>query len=552
MPATARFTARGGLLTIPVLMFLLFSYIACMGDAVAAENDGPVSVTSIAQPQPRTEAENPQHDIQKPRQEDAGKTRQDAGKPQQNVEKPATAAPEQPQQHSLAEAKKAASGSSVPWYYRLMSFFGIFILLGVAWLFSAHKKVVRWRTVVWGVGLQLIFALLVLKTGAGRVFFSAINSGFVKVLEFTEEGSRFLFGNLVRNNVPVGVPHFSGGASMSPLDTSAGQWAHVGAYFAFNVLPTIIFFSSLMTVLYHLGIMQKLVRGMAYIMQKTMKTSGAESLSAASNVFVGQTEAPLMIRPYVGDMTISELMAVMVGGFATVAGGVMAAYIGMLKGFFPDIGGHLLSASVMSAPAALVVAKLMLPETGVPRTRDGARVSVKKQHVNVIDAAAGGAADGLKLAVNVGAMLLAFIAFIAMLNFLLATIGGWFGVENLSFQLILGYLFWPFAFIMGIPASECMPVAQLLGEKTVINEFYAYLHLANELSAGAALSPRTIVITTYALCGFANFGSIAIQLGGIGGIAPHRRRDLASLGIRAMIGGTIAAFLTAAVAGMLI
>ena len=471
-----------------------------------------------------------------------------------DTEAPAQAQPGQPsqQKHSLSAAKKAASDSDVPWYYRLMSFFGIFILLGVAWLFSSHKKIVRWRTVVWGIGLQLMFALLVLKTGAGRVFFSAINDGFVKVLEFTEEGSRFLFGNLVRNNIPVGTPLFSDGASMSPLDTAPGQWANVGAYFAFNVLPTIIFFSSLMAVMYHLGIMQKLVRGMAYIMQKTMRTSGAESLSAASNVFVGQTEAPLMIRPYVGDMTISELMAVMVGGFATVAGGVMAAYIGMLKGFFPDIGGHLLSASVMSAPAALVVAKLMLPEMGVPRTRDGAHVSIEKQHVNVIDAAAGGAADGLKLAVNVGAMLLAFIAFIAMLNFLLATVGSWIGLENLSFQLILGYLFWPFAFIMGIPANECMLVGQLLSEKTVINEFYEYLHLANELSADAALSPRTIVITTYALCGFATFSSLAIQLGGIGGIAPHRRRDLASLGIRAMIGGTIAAFLTAAVAGMLI
>jgi len=473
---------------------------------------------------------------------------------QKQAEAPAAVVPEQKQQrkqHSLSESKKAARISDVPWYYRLISFFGIFILLGVAWLFSAHKRKVKWRTIIWGVGLQLIFAVLVLKTGAGRSFFSAINDGFVKVLEFTEEGSRFLFGNLVHNNVPVGTPLFSGG-SMSPLDTSAGQWANVGAYFAFNVLPTIIFFSSLMAVLYHLGIMQRLVQGMAYIMQKTMKTSGAESLSAASNVFVGQTEAPLMIRPYVGDMTLSELMAVMVGGFATVAGGVMAAYIGMLKGFFPDIGGHLLSASVMSAPAALVVAKLMMPETAIPRTQDGARVEVKKQHVNVIDAAAGGAADGLKLAVNVGAMLLAFIAFIAMLNFLLGAAGSWIGWENLSLELILGYVFWPFAFIMGIPASECMLVAQLLGEKTVVNEFYAYLHLANELNAGAALSPRSLVIATYALCGFANFGSIAIQLGGIGGIAPHRRKDLAALGIRAMIGGTIAAFLTATVAGMLI
>jgi len=474
---------------------------------------------------------------------------------QKQADAPAVAVPEQKQQqktHSLSESKKAAQASTVPWYYRLISFFGIFILLGVAWLFSTHKRSVKWRTVMWGIGLQLIFALLVLKTDAGRAFFSAVNDGFVKVLEFTEEGSRFLFGNLVHNNVPVGTPLFTGGGSMSPLDTSAGQWANVGAYFAFNVLPTIIFFSSLMAVLYHLGIMQRLVKGMAYIMQKTMKTSGAESFFAASNVFVGQTEAPLMIRPYVVDMTLSELMAVMVGGFATVAGGVMAAYIGMLKGFFPDIGGHLLSASVMSAPAALVVAKLMIPETSVPRTHDGAHVAVEKVHVNVIDAAAGGAADGLKLAVNVGAMLLAFIAFIAMLNFLFGAVGSWLGFENLSLQLILGYVFWPFAFIMGIPANECMLVAQLLGEKTVVNEFYAYLHLANELSAGAALSPRSLVIATYALCGFANFGSIAIQLGGIGGMAPHRRKDLASLGVRAMIGGTLAAFLTATVAGMLI
>ncbi|MCA9600700.1 MAG: NupC/NupG family nucleoside CNT transporter, partial [Myxococcales bacterium] len=329
-----------------------------------------------------------------------------------------------------------------------------------------------------------------------------------------------------------------------------------------NVLPTIVFFSSLMAVMYHLGVMQKLVQGIAFVMQKTMRTSGAETLSCAANIFVGQTEAPLVIRPYVDRMTQSELMAVMTAGFATVAGGVMAAYVGMLREQFPDIAGHLLAASVMSAPAALVIAKIMVPETEESETAGKAHFEVKKIDANVIDAAARGAGEGLQLALNVGAMLLAFIALVALANFLIGTptyvYNWWNHLEGanaaapITLEKILGYLFWPVAFAMGVPPHECGAVGVFLGEKTVLNEFVAYAHLAKSLTDGAALSHRAVVITTYALCGFANFSSIAIQLGGIGSIAPMRRGDLARIGLRAMVAGIMAACMTGAVAGLLV
>jgi CNT family concentrative nucleoside transporter len=308
-----------------------------------------------------------------------------------------------------------------------------------------------------------------------------------------------------------------------------------------------------MSVLYYLRIMPLLVRAMAWVMSRTMGTSGAESLSASANIFVGQTEAPLVIRPYVPAMTLSELHAVMAGGFATVAGGVMAAYVGMLHTTFPDIAGHLIAASVMSAPAALVCAKLMLPETGQPATRGTVRAHIEQDAVNVIDAATRGAGDGLRLALNVGAMLLAFIALVAMLNHLLGLAGGLAGAEGLTMQRVLGWIFWPVAFVMGVPAGECATVAALLGERMVLNEFVSYLDLANLLATGSApLSYRGVTIATYALCGFANFSSIAIQIGGIGSIAEDRRHDLARIGMRAMIAGTLASFMTAAVAGLLI
>ncbi|MBR9989250.1 MAG: NupC/NupG family nucleoside CNT transporter [Gemmatimonadetes bacterium] len=434
-------------------------------------------------------------------------------------------------------------------------------LLLIAWLISVNRAMIPWRVVVWGLGLQIMFALLILKTPAGEAFFTWINTIIVSLLGFTEAGARFLFGNLVVNNIPVGT----GEPGPGPFAPTAGSVANTGAFFAFNVLPTIVFFSSLMTMLYYIGIMQVAVKGMAWVMMRTMKTSGAETLSAAGNIFLGQTEAPLLIKPYVAGMTMSELMAVMTGGFATVAGGVMAAFVGMLIVYFPDIAGHLMAASVMSAPAALVFAKIIWPETEEPATRGTLKVQVEKVDANVIDAAARGAGEGLHLAMNVGAMLLAFIALIALINALL----GWFGdVTNITgffqgigwlapaqpFNLdaILGWLFAPLAWLMGVPWADAPAIGTLLGIKTAVNEFVAYLQLSAMLSGGTELSPRSVVIATYALCGFANFSSIAIQIGGIGGIAPSRRSDLARIGLRAMIAGSLAAFMTATIAGILV
>jgi concentrative nucleoside transporter, CNT family len=445
---------------------------------------------------------------------------------------------------------------------RVVSAFGIIVLLLLAWAMSIDRRLIHWRVVLWGIGLQLLFALFILKTPIGVGIFAGLNQVIVALLGFTVEGARFLFGDLVWGTVPVG-----GGepGTNIPVVPTPGMAAQTGAFFAFNVLPTIIFFSSLMTLLYHIGFMQALVKGVAWVMMRTMRTSGAETLSAAGNIFVGQTEAPLMIKPFVGRMTMSELMAVMTAGFATVAGGVMAAYVGMLIAFFPDIAGHLIAASVMSAPAALATAKLMYPEKEEPETRGTLKVEVESPDVNVIDAAARGAGEGLHLALNVGAMLLAFIALIALLNAVIGWTAGVVGLNtllqgqgwimpgaSLSLEAILGWLFAPLAWIMGVPWQDATTIGTLLGVKMALNEFVAYLQLSSLLAAGEPLSPRSIVIATYALCGFANFSSIAIQIGGIGGIAPSRRSDLSRVGLRAMIGGTIAAFLTATVAGMVL
>ena len=442
----------------------------------------------------------------------------------------------------------------VPITARLQSLVGIPLLLLFAWAMSTNRKLIPWRVIGWGLGLQFLFALLVLKTSPGKWLFAKLNDLVMTLLGFTTEGARFIFGGLVDHQVPVGLRDPA--APMAPLQTPAAAAeqgmelvASTGAFFAFNVLPTIIFFSALMAVLYHLGVMQLLVRGMAFVMLRTMGTSGAESLSAAANIFVGQTEAPLVVRPFIEKMTNSELNAIMTGGFATVAGGVMAAYVGMLSGIFPDIAGHLIAASVMSAPAALVVAKIMFPEEEVPATRGELIIHVEKIDINVIDAAARGAGEGMTLALNVAAMLLAFLALVAMLNAGIGAAGGLVGLPDLTLEVLVGYIFWPLAWAMGVPASECAAVGELLGIKTILNEFVAYLRLAD---AAAGLSYRSTVIVTYALCGFANLGSIGIQLGGIGGIAPMRRSDLARVGFRAMIAGTLAAFLTANIAGTLV
>lgn len=456
------------------------------------------------------------------------------------------------QEPNIAEALATAERTPTTWGMRLQSLVGIPMLLGVAVAFSNNRKAINWRTVGVGIALQIVFALFVLQTPVGEWIFAQLNSLVMTLLGFTVEGSRFLFGGLVDSTIPVvaidpAAPFAPG--SPAPAPDGLALVAANGSFLAFNVLPTIIFFSSLMAVLYHLGVMQLLVRGMAVVMFKTMGTSGAETLSASANIFVGQTEAPLVVRPFVDKMTMSELMAVMTGGFATVAGGVMAAYVGMLSHVFPDIAGHLIAASVMSAPAALVVAKIMWPETDTPATTGAVRMEVEQLDVNVVDAAARGASEGLQLCLNVGAMLLAFLALVAMLNAGVGWAGGLVGLEGLTLQTLVGYIFQPLAWAMGVPAAECGTVGQLLGIKTILNEFVAYLQLA-ELAP--TLSHRSLVIVTYALCGFANLGSIGIQLGGIGGIAPSRRSDLARVGFRAMIAGTLAAFLTANIAGALV
>jgi CNT family concentrative nucleoside transporter len=321
--------------------------------------------------------------------------------------------------------------------------------------------------------------------------------------------------------------------------------------FAFWILPTIVFFSSMTSVLYHWGVLQRVVKGIAWVMSKTMGTSGAESLSAAANIFVGQTEAPLLIKPYVKDMTKSELHAVMTGGFATVAGGVMAAYVSFLKDI-PGIAGHLVTASILSAPAALAISKVMFPETEESKTAGGdVAISVEKPSRNVIEAAAQGAAEGVKLAINVAGMLIAFVAIVAMADWALGLVP--FMGEPLSMARILGWIFSPIAFIMGVPWAEAPIIGRLLGEKIVLTEFIAYINLGGIIaSPDVAISERSAIIASYALCGFANFASIGIQLGGIGGLAPERMGDLAELGLRAMIGGSLAAFMTGTIAGILI
>lgn len=391
-------------------------------------------------------------------------------------------------------------------------------MVGIAYLCSTNKKAIKWRTVGIGIVLQLLFGLFILKVPVGNKIFTLAKDGFSAILGYTQAGSDFLFGQLA-------------------------SFEKVGFVFFTMVLPTIIFFSSLMSVLYHLGVMQKVVEGTAKVMMKFMGTSGSESLAAAANIFVGQTEAPLVIKPFVEKMTRSELMALMTGGMATVAGGVLAAYVG-----FGIDAGHLLSASVMSAPAALVCAKLMVPETEVSETIGLKKVDLPRKTVNLIEAAASGASEGLYLAMNVGAMLLAFIALIAMFNSFLGYVGGWVGLPQLSFEWISGYLFAPFAFLMGVPWAEAHIVGSLLAKKIVVNEFVAYLDLKSMLGT---LSPRSVTISTYALCGFANFSSIAIQLGGIGTIAPGKRSELAKLGMKSLIGGTLACFMTACIAGLL-
>jgi len=434
---------------------------------------------------------------------------------------------------------------------------GMGVIVGLAYLFSNNRRQVDWRLVGTGLGIQFILAVFILKgrdmaeywspLGWPKEFFSWLSSFFVVVLDFTTEGATFIFGDLAK---------------------SPGTEGSLGNFFAFQVLPTIVFFASLTAVLYHYGVLQWVVKYMARGMQKLMGTSGAESLSVVSNIFVGQTEAPLVIKPFISRMTQSELLAVMTGGMATIAGGVMAAYVQMLGDSYAqaqdvslEVGRllfaeQLLGASLMAAPAALVVAKIFYPETGEPETSGDVEIDVETTDANGIDAAASGAATGLKLAANVGAMLLAFIALLAMGNFFLEKFGTFTGLNSLipdgslRIETILGWMIAPIAYVVGVPWADAISMGSLLGTKVVLNEFVAYLQLADLVKA-AELSGKTVTMATFALCGFANFSSIAIQIGGIGGLAPNRKSDLAKFGIKAVAAGTMANLMTATIAGML-
>lgn len=425
----------------------------------------------------------------------------------------------------------------------LRGMLGMAFLLLTAFLLSTDRKNINWRLVGIGVGLQLILALLVLKVPFVKSIFDVVSKGFVTVLNFTKEGSIFLFGNLVTD-----------------IDT-------MGFIFAFQILPTIVFFAALTSALYYLGLIQWIVYAFAWVMSKTMKLSGAESLAAAGNIFLGQTESPLLVRPYLEKMTKSEIMCLMTGGMATIAGGVLGAYVGYLGGDSIQeqqvFASHLLAASIMSAPAAIVAAKMLVPETSPDEIDTNLSISKEKIGANILDAVSTGTRDGLKLAVNVGVMLLVFTAFMYMFNAMSFQIGEWTNLnamifantdgrfEGLTLQYLLGMIFSPVAWLIGVEWTDAVMVGQLLGEKTILNEFFAYASLGKLKAAELFHHKKSIIIATYALCGFANFASIGIQIGGISALAANQQSTLAKLGVRALIGGTIACFMTATIAGML-
>ncbi len=430
----------------------------------------------------------------------------------------------------------------------LRALIGLLVLIGIAYLLSGNRKAISWRLVAVGVALQIVIALLISNVSFVQAGFELLSRGFVSFLSFALNGAEFLYGDLAKNSeAQDNVQH------------------SLGFLFVFQALPTVIFFSAVTAGLYYLGILQKIVFVFAWVMAKTMRLSGAESMSAAGNVFLGQTEAPLLVKPFISKMTQSELLCLMTGGMATIAGSVLGAYVSFLGGGDPEqqarFATYLLSASIMNAPAAILMAKIFLPES--QEVDKNLKVNKDSIGVNIIDALAGGASDGLKLAANIGAMLLAFIAVIYTMNWILVDgIGAVTGLNEMvvrttngvfdgfSLQYILGQLFRLFAFAMGVDWSETLQVGSLIGQKTVINEFVAYLSLA-EMKADGLMSQKAIVISTYALCGFANFSSIAIQIGGIGGLAPNRKGDLSKLGMRALMAATLATMMTATIAGAL-
>ena len=406
---------------------------------------------------------------------------------------------------------------------RLVSVFGIFALLGLCYVLSRDRRRISWRLVGTGLAIQAVLGLLFLQWEAGNRWLRGVGEGVKSFLDLSAAGTAFVFGELAN------PAHSSG----------------LGFVFATQVLPTLIFFSSFMAVLYHLGLMQLVVRGMAVVTTRLLGTSGSETLSACANVFVGQTEAPLMVRPFLPRMTKSEMHAVMTGGFATIAGGVFALYVGF--GIEP---GHLMVASVMAVPAGLVCSKILLPETEVSETMGRVVMHDTRTTANVVEAAANGALDGLRLALNVGAMLVAFLGLVAVLDWMLGGVGSWIGVDELSVGWVLGWLFSPIAAVMGVQADEIRTLGELLGTKIALTELIAYRDLGVMKDAGT-LSPRTVLIASFALCGFANLGSVAIQIGGLGAMAPERKPDLARLVFRAMFAGAIATCVTACLAGAL-
>jgi CNT family concentrative nucleoside transporter len=411
---------------------------------------------------------------------------------------------------------------------KLISLLGLAVFIGVAWAISSHRKKFPWRVVLCGLGLQFLFGVLILRTTFGERVFDFCQRGVTKLIGFADEGSKMVFGPL---------------ADTALLSEKLGPGN--GFIFVITVTATIILVAAISSLLYHYGILQLVVRGTAWVMQRLMRTSGSESLAAAANIFMGQTEAPLVIRPYLPKMTRSEILALMTGGMATIAGGVLAAYVS-----FGISAGHLLTASVMSAPAALLLAKVMLPETEVSETAAGASAKVPRETTNGLDALCRGASEGMMLAINIMAMLIAFVAVVALVNYLISLGLRQAGVTSSTpLQTLFGWVNAPFAWLMGIPWKDCAAVGSVLGERIVINEFVGYFSLSKMT---AELDPRSYTLATYALCGFANFSSIAIQIGGIGSLAPTRRADLAKLGLRAMVGGLLASYLTATIAGILI
>jgi CNT family concentrative nucleoside transporter len=423
---------------------------------------------------------------------------------------------------ALAAALAAQMGVS-----RAQPLVGAILILGIAYVCSTNPRAIDRRTVAWGLALQVVFALIVLKTAVGQLVFTALGDAITRLLGFAGIGASFVFGPLGDSNVWSRVMR-------GALGPEGAQYATI---FAFQVLPTIIFIAALFAILYYLGVMQVVVRFFAVLMSRVMRASGAESLNVAASIFMGQTEAPLTIRPYLPDMTESELMTVMTSGMAHISGGIMAAYI-----LFGIEAKHLLTAVIMTAPGTIMIAKMMVPETQMPKTMGTVRLEVPQADVNVIDAAGRGTSEGLHLALNVGAMLISFLALIALVNAVL-------GLAHLSLQQIFGWVFAPIAWSMGVPWRDAPTIGHLLGTRMALNEFVAYSQLG---PLKGSIDPRSFTICTFALCGFANFSSIGIQIGGIGALAPDRRHDLARLGLRAMFGGTLANFMTATIAGFLL